>query len=180
MPRKSIVSVTLVVVLLVTAGCIAGNGTDKKATGTDGDNCDTSSIEVPEGANNTATATFVVDCELHTVTLEIADTPEERSKGLMFRDSLAENHGMLFVYQNEAHRSFWMKNTYIPLDMVFVDGNGRVINVEHAAPYNESGLKSYESDAPAQYVIEVNRGYANRTGIEKGTKVILEYNATVG
>jgi uncharacterized membrane protein (UPF0127 family) len=119
-------------------------------------------------------ARFVEDGELlATVTLEVADDAGERRQGLMNRESLAPDHGMVFVYPDADRRSFWMKNTLIPLDMVFVSSNGTVVNVEHAdvPPENSTDYGTYTSDGPAQYVVEVNRGFANETGIGPGTQV---------
>jgi uncharacterized membrane protein (UPF0127 family) len=134
-------------------------------------------------ANATASATFLVeDGENATVTLEVADDPEERSQGLMFRESLPENHGMVFVYDDPEQRTFWMKNTLIPLDMIFVAPNGTVLNVEHAQVQPDASdeeLDRYSSDGEAMYVVELERGFANRTGVGPGTVVEFEgLNAT--
>jgi hypothetical protein len=132
----------------------------------------TATAPPPTSAN--ATARFVEDGEtLATVTLEIADNDSERAQGLMYRESLASDHGMVFVYDRPQPLSFWMKNTLVPLDMVFVAANGTVLNVEHAdvPAENSTDYGSYTSDGPAQYVVEVNRGFANRTGVGPGTEV---------
>lgn len=101
--------------------------------------------------------------------VEIADTTAERSRGLMYRDTLADGWGMLFVYPDEAERSFWMKNTYIPLDMIFISDAARVVNVvHHAEPHSEA---LYSSSGPARYVLEVNAGTAEAVGIEAGMQV---------
>lgn len=109
-----------------------------------------------------------------TVHLEVADTAEERERGLMFREELDENHGMLFVYEEEAPRSFWMKNTLIPLDIIFLGSDKTIINIEKAYPEpntSDSNLERYRSESPAQYVIEVNQNFTERKGIEKGDRV---------
>jgi hypothetical protein len=126
----------------------------------------------PTSAN--ATARFVEGDEtLATVSLEVADNDSERAEGLMYRESLASDHGMVFVYDRPQSLSFWMKNTLIPLDMIFVAANGTVLNVEHAdvPAENSTDYGSYTSDGFAQYVVEVNRGFANRTGVGPGTEV---------
>lgn len=126
------------------------------------------------------TATFVVEGrENQTVTLEVADTADERKEGLMHRQSLPENHGMLFVYADADRRSFWMKNTHVPLDIIFVAPNGTVLNVEHATPgpEDEGQLDRYRSDGDAQYVVELERGFANRTGVQAGTKLVFNDSA---
>lgn len=132
--------------------------------------------------NTSARATFLVDGDpATTVTLEVADTDEERRRGLMNRTSLPKNHGMVFVYEDAAQRTFWMKNTKISLDIVFVAANGTVLNVAHADPQpnaSDAELRRYSSDGPAKYVVEVNQGFANRTGVEAGTEVRFDWNET--
>lgn len=108
--------------------------------------------------------------------VEIADSPEERVKGLMNRESLAEDRGMLFVYEEEDPRSFWMKNTTIPLDIIFLDSDMNVINIERANPEpntSDSDLQTYRSEEPAQYVLEVNQNRSEEIGLEEGSKMGL-------
>lgn len=110
------------------------------------------------------------------VTLEVADTPEERRVGLMGRESLARDRGMAFVYRDEAPRSFWMKNTLVPLDMVFLDSDLRVLNVETAEPrpnVSDAALERYRSDGAARYVLELNAGFAEEHGIGAGDTLDL-------
>jgi len=102
-------------------------------------------------------------------TVEIADTEAAREKGLMFRKSLPPAHGMLFDFHREAPVGFWMKNTYIPLDMIFIRGNGRIANiVENAKPLSETVIPS---DGPVLAVLEVAGGTARRLGIVPGDRV---------
>lgn len=104
--------------------------------------------------------------------VELATTPSQRQRGLMFRREMADGWGMLFIYPGEAERAFYMKNTYIPLDMIFVDGAGRVINVvEGAEPMTE---KLRRSAAPARFVLEVEAGVADQQGIDSGAQMRLE------
>ena len=110
------------------------------------------------------------------LTVEVADTPEERSKGLMYREKLSIENGMLFVFPEEDYRGFWMKNTLIPLDMIFVDAEGRIINIEEAVPEpntSDENLKSYRSDEPAKYVIETNSSFTERKDVEEGDRVVF-------
>lgn len=112
----------------------------------------------------------------HRFNVEIADTPEERAEGLMYREELGENQGMLFVYEEEADRSFWMKNTLIPLDIIFLDSNLEVINIEKADPEpntSDSNLERYMSDRPAQYVLELNQNRSEEIGLEEGNEMSL-------
>lgn len=106
----------------------------------------------------------------------VADTPEEREEGLMNRTAVPLD-GMLFVFDQPAEYSFWMKHTRIPLDIVFIAGNGTVHNVEAAAPQpgaTSSELERYRSDGPAQYVLELPRGDAARYGIEPGATLTID------
>jgi uncharacterized membrane protein (UPF0127 family) len=108
------------------------------------------------------------------ITYETAISSEEKKSGLMNRTELDQNHGMIFVYDNADIRSFWMKNTLIPLDIIFLDSNKQIINIEKAYPEPntpDSELERYRSDAPAQYVIEVNQNFTDRHGIEQGDRV---------
>lgn len=102
------------------------------------------------------------------IAAEIADNPDEWEKGLMFKESLPPDSGMLFVFPDEALRSFWMKNTLIPLDMIFADSNGTIVNITKSAqPCKAILCESYSSGKPAKYVLEVNGGFsdANMIGI---------------
>lgn len=108
--------------------------------------------------------------------LEIADTESEKEEGLMNRETLPEDRGMLFVFSEEDYRSFWMKNTSIPLDMVFMDSNFEVLNIEEADPEPETSkeeLDIYESEDPARYVLEVNQNRSGDIGLQKGDEMRL-------
>lgn len=112
-----------------------------------------------------------------TVSVEVADNETERSQGLMFRESLCNSCGMLFMYDRAEKRAFWMKNTLIPLDMIFISAERRVLNIETAYPEpnaSDSELTRYRSDGEAKYILEVNAGFAEEKGIEKGTRVRLD------
>jgi uncharacterized membrane protein (UPF0127 family) len=103
--------------------------------------------------------------------VEIADTPAERSRGLMRREELAENAGMLFIFEAEGKRSFWMKDTPLPLDIIFFDGDGEYVSHHTGAvPYS---LDSIPSDGPAQYVLEINAGLAEALGIDQASRILL-------
>jgi len=103
--------------------------------------------------------------------IDIASTAEQKSHGLMFRRSLPENAGMLFVWNTDQPVSFWMKNTYIPLDMLFVRYDGTIVKITtHTEPFN---LKPIPSDEPVRGVIEINAGAAERLGIHTGDKVLF-------
>jgi uncharacterized protein len=101
--------------------------------------------------------------------VELATTPAQREQGLMFRKSMAANAGMLFLYPNEQPVAFWMKNTLIPLDMLFLKADGSIARIAaNAVPLDETPIPS---DAPVQAVLEVNGGTAAALGIKEGDKV---------
>lgn len=103
------------------------------------------------------------------IDVELAVTPRQRQIGLMFRKSMPENHGMLFIFDEERPQSFWMKNTYIPLDMIFIDSSGTVVHVHKGArPLDQTVIHSQK---PAMAVLEVNAGAAERMGIVTGSHI---------
>jgi hypothetical protein len=102
--------------------------------------------------------------------VELALTPEEQARGLMFRPSLPREAGMLFVYDPPRKARFWMKNTMIPLDMVFIDDAGQVANIaERTVPYS---LSSHASDGAVRAVLEIGGGLSAVHGFEPGTQAI--------
>ena len=110
------------------------------------------------------------------VTVELATTPIQHQYGLMFVTELDDNEGMLFVFETNAMRSFWMKNTLIPLDMLFFDNRGQLVNaVENIPPQT---LDSRRSAAPARYVLEMKGGSVARLGIKSGARLLLPAGLT--
>jgi len=106
------------------------------------------------------------------VAVEIADTPERRSLGLMYRKELGADRGMLFVFDAPAPVSFWMKNTVLPLDMIFIGDDRRVIGiVKDAVPFTTT---SRGFDEPSRYVLEVNAGFSARHQLAAGDEVRFE------
>jgi uncharacterized membrane protein (UPF0127 family) len=103
--------------------------------------------------------------------VEVADDPLERSLGLMYRESLPEDRGMLFVYQDEQPRAFWMKNTTIPLSIAFADSNGTIIAIMDMVP--DGGRTRYRSSGPAMYALEVNKGWFGRRGVNVGDRMVI-------
>ena len=119
----------------------------------------------------TAPLTIVAAGGPHKFTVELATTPAQMEQGLMFRQSLAPDAGMLFDYQAPSMAMMWMKNTLIPLDMLFVDAAGRIVNIhERAVP---GSLATISAAAPARAVIELNGGTAARLGIRPGDRVMF-------
>lgn len=104
--------------------------------------------------------------------IEIADTPGARQLGLMYRKELKPTDGMLFIFPDDEKRSFWMKNTYVELDMVFIDDHGKVVNVvERATPLTETPR---ESAGPARYVLEILGGQASKWGIGANSYLVMD------
>src|SRR6266853_2828746 len=107
----------------------------------------------------------------HSFTVELAATPEQMEQGLMFRRSLGPDSGMLFDFKASSMAMMWMKNTLIPLDMLFVDQEGRIVNIhQRAVP---GSLDTIAAAAPVRAVIELNGGTAERLGIRPGDKVLF-------
>jgi len=107
--------------------------------------------------------------------VEIADTREKQALGLMFRDSMPADQGMLFIFPNEAPRSFWMKNTRIALDIMYFDKDLRLVSIAaDAQPCRVSRCPSYPSKAPAKYVLELNAGTASELGVGLGDRLTVE------
>ena len=108
--------------------------------------------------------------------LEVARTSSERARGLMERTSLPENAAMLFVYGSEEYRGFWMKNTLIPLDILYLNAEGVVVDVQTMHPQigvADGALKVYPSALPARYALEMNAGLAETLGIVPGAQVLF-------
>lgn len=101
------------------------------------------------------------------ITVEIADTIDEQALGLMYRTSMNNDQGMLFVFSEEKQRVFWMKNTKIPLDIIFVDSSGTIVDIkENFTPCVVADCEKYYS-LPAMYALEVNAGFVEEHGIGK-------------
>jgi uncharacterized membrane protein (UPF0127 family) len=104
-----------------------------------------------------------------TFKVEIADTAEKQALGLMFRDSMPDDEGMIFIFPNEAPRSFWMKNTRIPLDIMYFDKDLKMVSISaDTPPCRVSRCPSYPSTGPAMYVLELNAGKASELGVGPG------------
>jgi uncharacterized membrane protein (UPF0127 family) len=102
-------------------------------------------------------------------TVEVVTTPEEQAHGLMFRKTLAPDAGMLFAFGGDAPRAFWMKNTILPLDMIFIRSTGEIVAIaEHTVPYS---LRTIAPHEPAAAVLELNAGTVERLGIKRGDRV---------
>ena len=135
------------------------------------------------GANDGASTGAADASELRTVTIdsggeevevrvEIADSPDEQATGLMNRTALGEDRGMLFVFPDEEVRSFWMKNTLIPLSIAYMDSEGRIVDLQDMKPLDDEE-PHYVSAEPARYALEVNRGFFEERGVEVGDRAEL-------
>tara|TARA_Y100000310_G_scaffold193365_1_gene193335 strand:- start:2029 stop:2448 length:420 start_codon:yes stop_codon:yes gene_type:complete len=107
------------------------------------------------------------------IEVEIADDFSERTQGLMFRTSLNKNSGMLFVFEEEEKHAFWMKNTLIPLDMVFISEDLEIVDIKNAVPCEEDNCESYAPKEKAKYVLEVNGDFTTKNNINIGDKIRL-------
>ncbi|AXS42625.1 DUF192 domain-containing protein [Breoghania sp. L-A4] len=112
----------------------------------------------------------VTETGAHTFNVEIAETNEERARGLMFRTEMAPDHGMLFDFGRMQETYFWMKNTPLPLDMVFIRENGTVANIaQYTTPFSETPVPSH---GPVRFVLELVGGTAHAIGLKAGDRVV--------
>jgi uncharacterized membrane protein (UPF0127 family) len=150
MTRSLSITALLCSILLTFIGCSAGAGDD-----------DSRAQHLPTVQMQIGTKNF---------TLEVADTEQAQQTGLMFRDSMPADHGMIFMFDRAEVQGFWMKNTRIPLDIIYVGSDGVVVAVKSMQPFD---LRSTSSDKPAQYAIELNQGAAAACGVKKGDKLVI-------
>lgn len=134
----------------------------------------------PESKSLTKEITFTKEGELSlmksgndsiiaTLDIEIADDDYATETGLMYRNSMAENHGMLFIFKDSQPRSFYMKNTEIPLDIIYFNSEKEIVSIQkNAKSFDETSLPS---EAASQYVLEVNAGLSDKWKLEKGDKI---------
>jgi uncharacterized membrane protein (UPF0127 family) len=113
--------------------------------------------------------TAAISVKGHTLVVELATIPEARVCGLSNRVQLPENHGMLFIHPTLRPRTFWMKNTHIPLSIAFLDDSGRIVSIQHMVPMQTD--ERYHSPQPVRYALEVNQGWFENRGIEVGDVV---------
>ena len=125
---------------------------------------------MPSWAQNTAQSlpTVTLNAGIHVITAELANTGKQREIGLMFRESMPANHGMLFVFDQPGQQCFWMKNTLLPLDVAFIADNGTIVNTERMKP---GTLDSHCSSRPVRFVLEMNDGWFAKRGITAGFKL---------
>jgi uncharacterized membrane protein (UPF0127 family) len=110
----------------------------------------------------------------HQVRVEVVTEPADQARGLMYRRSLGKDSGMLFIFRQEGLQSFWMKNTLIPLDMIFVSRDLAIVDITTMQPCITDPCPSYTSRQPAKYVLEINAGYCRSHNIIIGDKISSE------
>ncbi len=119
--------------------------------------------------------TLVSQQERFIIEAEVAGSPLERDRGLMRRRQLPRYAGMLFVFEDEGMRSFWMKNTLIPLDIIFVSQDLKIVHIaQYATPCEQSPCEKYDSIYPAKYVLEINGGLSKQIGLVPGDYIELD------
>lgn len=105
---------------------------------------------------------------IHVITAEVAATPHSRMIGLMMRDRLAPNHGMVFVFEDKSQHCFWMRNTLIPLSIAFIDDDGTIISIADMAPKSDA---STCPPRPIRYALEMDQGWFAKRGVSAGKKI---------
>ena len=125
-------------------------------------------LVIPSAATSADLARRTLTIRDQKLTVEVASTPATRATGLMNRFSLQQDHGMLFIFEAPQPLAFWMKNTYIPLSIAFIDARGRIINIEDMRPQDES---THVSKGIARYAIEMRQGWFAAKGIGTGDVV---------
>ena len=112
---------------------------------------------------------ITLNAGMHNIKAEVAQTPEQRQKGLMYRRDLASHEGMLFIFDEATPQCFWMKNTPTPLTIAFLADDGSIVNLADMKPFDEA---SHCSSKPVRFVLEMNQGWFDKRGIKPGFKLI--------
>lgn len=112
---------------------------------------------------------ITLNAGIHNISAEVAQSPQERATGLMFRHSMPANQGMLFVFGQAEQQCFFMKNTLIPLDIAFVADDGTIVNIDHMKPQT---LDNHCSAKPVRMVLEMNLGWFAKKGVSPGSKLM--------
>lgn len=164
--RSGLITLLLTATLLTAALLGACGGDDDDTSGGSGDSTPTPSpIELP-------TQDFVIRTttnEETELTAEIADVPDELRFGLMFREDLPEDHGMLFVFSTDTTAGFWMKDTYVPLSIAFIDTTGAIVDIQDMEPLDET---LHSPPATYRYALEMEQGWFDDNGIETGDRLL--------
>jgi uncharacterized membrane protein (UPF0127 family) len=134
------------------------------------DNADAPSPTSPDPSGLTRIVFENADGEEASLFVEIVDTPEERSVGLMNRESLPEDQGMLFIFESDGQHNFYMKDTFIPLSIAFVKADGTIVEIEDMQPQTAD---LHSGPEPYRYTVEANQGWYDRNGISAGSRAII-------
>lgn len=154
------------VLLAALAAVLAACGSaDADVRGTDVEGNGEQAAEAGTGAVSQAMELVPLRVGGIEIQVEIADDADERQRGLMYRESLEENQGMLFVYPEQRILGFWMRNTLIPLDIAYIDREGRIVDIQQMEPQT---TETHDSAAPAMYALEMNQGWFEANGIRIG------------
>ena len=137
--------------------------------------CGAGSTTAPASQPALIFATITHTIKDQSFTIEVADTDDKRQLGLMNRPSLPKNHGMLFVFDKPDYYSFWMKNTLIPLDLVYLDESGKVVDIHPLKPKDETAI---EPAAPAKFALELNAGTCKTLSLTLGNTLKLPESLT--
>lgn len=105
---------------------------------------------------------------IHNIQAQVAQTPDQRATGLMFRTTMGTNEGMLFVFEERARQCFWMKNTLLPLSIAFISDGGTIVNIDEM---KAQSLESHCSAQPVRYVLEMNQGWFAKRGLKSGARL---------
>jgi len=141
--------------------------------------------DIPVGADQSRTSDTIVTITTPqgvTIQAELADTTQKRATGLMFRESLPANHGMLFTFFEEQEWSFWMKNTRIPLDIIWMNKGKRIVHVERNVPVctrTDDSCPNYQPNMPAMYVLELEAGTADLLKLQRGVRLHFDVPAAM-
>lgn len=173
---RSMIVILLIVVFLGGTLLTQFSGIFKSNNTSPSENSNTSSTNTTETVSSGAEPQFVKQGELRIlnsdkkeitkIDIEIADREETRTQGLMFRTSMKPDAGMLFLMGNEERQSFWMKNTHLPLDIIFINKEKKIVTIQkNTVPFSLDGIPS---TAPALYVLEVNAGFSDAYKLKEG------------
>lgn len=163
------VLIGLFAIMLIGPNILGGN--KKSSTGTSSNTTSSTPSQIQEiPFTHEGYAAFVTESDtIVAFDIEIADNQYETSRGLMDRRSMPADQAMLFIFPAERMQSFWMRNTYISLDIIYLDKDLKVVSIQkYAQPFNETSLPS---EGPAQYVLEVNAGICDQYNIDKGSQL---------
>ena len=165
--KKIIIPLLIILVLLAVVIFNSGNKNDKVIKKEKIESSDTAYEFNKEGELSFISPNGKM---LSAINIEIAGNEEERTQGLMYRDKMNENEGMFFIFDFETPQSFWMKNTLISLDIIFVNKKNEIVKIHKNT--DTLSEKSFPSEKPAIYVVEVNAGYCDKFGIKEGHKIV--------